>query len=455
MRAVGAILALLSFVLQPAAVAAAGDPADLRVTKGDEPDPVRAGTLLLYVIRVTNDGPDPAADVTLSDTLPADVVFHDVTASQGTCSETAPEIVCDLGALAVGSTATVRIWIVPTRQGTMTNTATAAAATPDPDPSDNTVAEATTVAGPSCTRVGTAGDDRLSGTPASDVLCGAGGEDVLIPGAGSDVVLGGPGVDRVSYADSGSGVVVDLAAGTAAGSGSDRLVGIEGAVGSAHDDVLRGSAARNRLIGGGRTDILLGRGARDVLSGRAGGDYLHGGKARDVLNGGKGTDVCVSGARRSCYPKSPPDGNDTRGILDVRRVRTDLGPRRPTWTVVTRSRWTLDRLWDDGFVLVYLDTAGGTDPEYYALARSVGSGMRGELFRHRDGIDQRVGAVRVRHPGRRSVLIRVPLGSLEFEGGRAYYRWSVQTILLNGPCSQGCFDRVPGGGMLPQPRGAA
>lgn len=453
MRGVGAILALLSFALQPAAASAAEDPADLRITKADDPDPVGAGTLLHYVLRVTNDGPDPAADVTVMDTLPPDVVFHDVATSQGTCAATPPEIVCELGGLARGESATVRIWVVPTRQGTITDTATVTSATTDPDLSDNTATQTTTVSGPSCTRIGTNGNDTLAGTPGPDVLCGAGGDDVLSPGAGSDSALGGPGVDTVSYAGAEAGVVVDLAGGTSTGSGSDRLVGIENASGSARDDVLRGSAARNRLIGGAGTDILVGRAARDVLLGGSGGDYLSGGAARDSLDGGDGTDVCVSGTRRSCFPKNPADANDARGILDVRRVRTALGPRRPTWTVVTRSTWTLDRLWDDGFVLVFLDTSADPEPEYYALARSVGSGMRGELFRQRDGIDQRVGAVRVRHPSPRSVMIRVPLGSVEITRGRAYYRWSVQTILIGGPCPQGCFDHVPGGGMLPQPVG--
>ncbi|HWC32101.1 MAG TPA: DUF11 domain-containing protein, partial [Actinomycetota bacterium] len=189
MPTVGAILALLSFALQPAATSATqADPADLRVTKRDARDPVDAGRVLAYVVAVANDGPDPAADVTLTDTLPADVVFHDVTASQGSCTGGTPQVVCELGTLRSGGTATVRIRVVPTRQGTISNTATASSTTTDPDPSDNTVAEPTTVNGPSCTRVGTAADDRLSGTSSSDVLCGAGGAVVLVPGGGSDVV---------------------------------------------------------------------------------------------------------------------------------------------------------------------------------------------------------------------------------------------------------------------------
>jgi uncharacterized repeat protein (TIGR01451 family) len=449
-RPLGAIVALLLFGLPSTPSSAGGDPADLRLTKSDDADPVRAGTVLGYTLRVTNGGPDAAAQVVLSDTLPAGVIFHAADPSRGYCSG-GPQLTCQLGNLAADDTVVVAIAVVPTTQGSATNTATVSSSTTDPNPGNNSATVTTTVAGPSCTRVGTRGDDRLEGTPGADVLCGAGGDDVLIPGPGSNDLLGGPGTDAVSYEGSSGGVRVDLGSGQATGQDPDTLVSIEDAIGSGKTDVLLGSAAPNRLVGGGATDILRGRDGPDRLVGGGGGDFLDGGAGDDVLGGGTGTDACESGRRRSCFPSSPSDGNDARGVLDVRRVRTGGGAGGAVWTVVTRAAWRVDRLWDDGFVLVFLDTAGSADPEFYALARAVGTGMRGELFRQREGIDQRIAGIRVRHSSPTTVRIRVPLRSLDVPVGRPFYRWSVLTILASGPCPRVCFDRVPGSGMLPVP----
>ena len=45
--------------------------ADLEITKSDSPDPVTTGSDLTYTITVTNNGPDAATSVTVTDTLPA------------------------------------------------------------------------------------------------------------------------------------------------------------------------------------------------------------------------------------------------------------------------------------------------------------------------------------------------------------------------------------------------
>ncbi|SFR06291.1 calcium-binding protein [Poseidonocella sedimentorum] len=79
------------------------------------------------------------------------------------------------------------------------------------------------------------GDNTLDGRGGNDFLYGREGRDFLIGGAGDDILDGGDGdEDRVSYDDDiehggGSGVTVDLAAGTATdGFGdTDTLIGIE------------------------------------------------------------------------------------------------------------------------------------------------------------------------------------------------------------------------------------
>src|SRR5712691_1955223 len=77
------------------------------------------------------------------------------------------------------------------------------------------------------------------------------------------------------------------------------------------------------------------------------------------------------------------DPNDTRGLLDIRRVELAHRADPPQWTVVTGPSWTIRRIWDQGFVIVYVDTQGGERPEYYALLRSDGTRMGGRLYRDR------------------------------------------------------------------------
>jgi Ca2+-binding RTX toxin-like protein len=112
------------------------------------------------------------------------------------------------------------------------------------------------------------GDDTLIGDDADNLLVGGDGADVLRGGLGSDDLRGGDGIDSASYAGAGRGVTVDLSAtgfqGTG-GAGLDRLIDIEGLIGSSFADVLTGGAGANRLEGGAGVDTLTGGGGRDVF----------------------------------------------------------------------------------------------------------------------------------------------------------------------------------------------
>lgn len=117
--------------------------ADLAVTKIDSADPVQSGETLIYTISVTNNGPDPATNVVLTDTLP--IEFTAATFSQASCSGSS-SIVCDLGTLDPDQSTTVVI--TGTAQGDneiITNIVTASATEVDPDPSNNTASETTTI----------------------------------------------------------------------------------------------------------------------------------------------------------------------------------------------------------------------------------------------------------------------------------------------------------------------
>jgi uncharacterized repeat protein (TIGR01451 family) len=120
-------------------------PTDLAITKVDSTDPVRAGRNLTYTITVTNNGPNPATGVTVSDTLPGGLSARSHTASQGSCSGTTA-VTCTLGDLASGATATVTIVIRPTEAGTLSNTASVTGNQPDPSDANNSATQDTTVA---------------------------------------------------------------------------------------------------------------------------------------------------------------------------------------------------------------------------------------------------------------------------------------------------------------------
>jgi len=112
--------------------------ADIAVTKNDNPDPVAVGQNLTYTVTVTNNGPDPATDVTVTDTLPANVTFMSAIPSQGTCSEYCGVVACNLGNLAPTSPATVTIVVIPASTGVIYNRVEASANENDANPSNNT-----------------------------------------------------------------------------------------------------------------------------------------------------------------------------------------------------------------------------------------------------------------------------------------------------------------------------
>ncbi|MDH3434817.1 MAG: DUF11 domain-containing protein, partial [Gammaproteobacteria bacterium] len=88
--------------------------ADLALTKSDSPDPVfSGGPDVTYTLTVTNNGPDDASNVVLTDTLPAGVVFGSATPGPDTCTESSGIVTCNLGALAVDASTSVTIVVTP------------------------------------------------------------------------------------------------------------------------------------------------------------------------------------------------------------------------------------------------------------------------------------------------------------------------------------------------------
>lgn len=118
--------------------------ADLSLTLTDAPDPVRVGANLVLTATVRNKGPLAATLVNFGETLPTNVTFVSVLASQGTCTGTAT-LGCSLGTLASGASATVVVTVRPRARGTLSTSASVSASQPDPTPADNSVVVNTTV----------------------------------------------------------------------------------------------------------------------------------------------------------------------------------------------------------------------------------------------------------------------------------------------------------------------
>ena len=167
-----------------------------------------------------------------------------------------------------------------------------------------------------------------TGNTLNNVIIGNSGNNILAGLAGADTLDGGAGTDTASYAASGSGVTVSLAAGTASGGDAqgDTLINIENLTGSGLNDTLEGNGANNVLNGGAGTDTvsyehaaaavavslattaaqntggagtdtlsgfenLMGSGFDDVLTGTTGVNVLTGFTGNDTLNGGGGAEV--------------------------------------------------------------------------------------------------------------------------------------------------------------------
>ena len=146
------------------------------------------------------------------------------------------------------------------------------------------------------------------------------------------------------------------------------------------------------------------------------------------------------------------DPDDTRGIMDVAKVRFVHDDDSPKWTVVTYHGWRPGRLWDRGYVVVRLDTQGLPTSDYYVIVRSNRDRMVGTIYRdYAHARDRLIGRVPVTRPDGRSVRVVIPLRFLTFGPARTSYWWSVLTLFTSGTCPQTCFDAVPDTGAVEQP----
>ncbi len=127
--------------------------ADLSVTMSDTPDPVQAGTNLTYTVTLTNNGQSAAANVNLSDTLPAGTTFVSLSSPGGWSCTTpavgaAGTVSCSIASLAAASAPVFTLIVnvgASVADGTILSNTATASSTIDGNPGDESDTETTAV----------------------------------------------------------------------------------------------------------------------------------------------------------------------------------------------------------------------------------------------------------------------------------------------------------------------
>jgi uncharacterized repeat protein (TIGR01451 family) len=127
--------------------------ADLAVSIGATPNPVKFGTTLTYKLQIKNGGPTGASNVVVNDALPAQVQFASISSGGLACLTpavgTTGTISCNTATLANGASATVTVTVIVVGGGktSITATATVNSDSLDPNPANNSASVTTNIYG--------------------------------------------------------------------------------------------------------------------------------------------------------------------------------------------------------------------------------------------------------------------------------------------------------------------
>ncbi|HEV7485472.1 MAG TPA: IPTL-CTERM sorting domain-containing protein [Thermoanaerobaculia bacterium] len=138
--------------------------ADLGITKSTPTTNAAPGAAVAYTIVVTNHGPDTATSVTMTDTLPATLLFQSISAPAGyVCTTptvgTTGTISCTGSSLANGATATftLNVTSVSNANGAIANTASVSGTPSDPSSGNNSQTSSFTAGSADLGLTGTSG----------------------------------------------------------------------------------------------------------------------------------------------------------------------------------------------------------------------------------------------------------------------------------------------------------
>ncbi|MDX2381720.1 MAG: hypothetical protein QNM02_18425, partial [Acidimicrobiia bacterium] len=145
-------------VSYPPESSACADPtqasADLQIIKTTSATEVLPGQSFTWDMVVTNNGPDEAVSLVITDQVPAPLVLTDAGSSDFDCTTSGNTMTCTKPSLAVGAMGTIQITtLVPAGTqpvSNLVNVADVTAATPDPEPNNNSDASATSIGCVNC-----------------------------------------------------------------------------------------------------------------------------------------------------------------------------------------------------------------------------------------------------------------------------------------------------------------
>src|ERR1044071_9377129 len=110
---------------------------DLGISQVAIPNPAFMGGTITFKLTVTNSGPTTATAIQVTNTLPSGVDSVSVTSSQGSSINYGSIIVCSLGNLTNGGSATINVNVEPLTADSYTNQASVWSSIADPNPADN------------------------------------------------------------------------------------------------------------------------------------------------------------------------------------------------------------------------------------------------------------------------------------------------------------------------------
>ena len=121
--------------------------ADLQLAVSDSADPVDAASNVSYTVTMTNNGPDSAAQSTLTVFIPETSTYVSASASQGSCRRVDDIVTCVIGSIANAAAPTVTVTITPQQGGNNILAAAVTSITSDSDITNNRANEITSVNG--------------------------------------------------------------------------------------------------------------------------------------------------------------------------------------------------------------------------------------------------------------------------------------------------------------------
>ena len=191
--------------------------------------------------------------------------------------------------------------------------------------------------------------ENIAAGAGNDTLDGDSFPNWFYPGAGEDRVNGRGDLDGVNYDTAGAGLVVDLVQGRATGGGvgTDFLLSIESAAGSANGDVL--------ILSHTQGGTALGKAGDDRLTGGSSADYLRGGSGDDTIDGANGDDTVL-------YDTHPDNGGPA---VSGNGVVIDLA-----------AGFAIDN-WGDVDSLINVERAVGSDFDDLLIGNSASNHLTG------------------------------------------------------------------------------